>query len=164
MARILLLHGEKNWDGQVKDYLELGGYEVMEEKLAKSESIGIKIQLASAILLECSQVEPHMEVCQKLRGITDKPILILADYGEEWEKVKMFRSGADDYLVRPYLQTELMARIRAHIDCYMRLTQSFGVIKVRDMVINAFARKVYIKNELIPLRLKDRPGPLPEAM
>ena len=155
MARILLLHGEKNWDGQVKDYLELGGYEVMEEKLEKSESIGIKIQLASAILLECSQVEPHMEVCQKLRGITDKPILILADYGEEWEKVKMFRSGADDYLVRPYLQTELMARIRAHIDCYMRLTQSFGVIKVRDMVINAFARKVYIKNELIPLRLKE---------
>ena len=67
----------------------------------------------------------------------------------------MFRSGADDYLVRPYLQTELMARIRAHIDCYMRLTQSFGVIKVRDMVINAFARKVYIKNELIPLRLKE---------
>ena len=81
--------------------------------------------------------------------------MVITDNLNEWDKVKMFQAGADDYLVSPYMQTELMARIRAHINFYHRLTGPHGIITVRELVINAFAREVYLKGQQVFLRLKE---------
>lgn len=155
MDRILLLKGKQCCYSKVKDYLELSGYEVLQGVLEEVDGCKLSFQIAKVILIEGDEIESCIPACVKVRALTNKPIIILSSRGEEWEKVKMFQSGADDYLVSPYLQMELMARIRAHIDRYKRLTQPVGIIRIRDMVINIFTRKVFMCEKYIPLRLKE---------
>ena len=155
MDRVLLLRGNCSWNSKARDYLELSGYEILEENTEGLDNCNLSFQLAKVVLIECDDIEKDSSICRKTRDLTDKPIMILSSQNEEWGKVKMFQSGADDFLASPYLQTELMARIRAHIQCYKRLTQPIGIIKVRDMVINVFTRKVFVDNECIQLRIKE---------
>jgi DNA-binding response OmpR family regulator len=54
-----------------------------------------------------------LEVCQRLRRISDVPILMLTAKGREDDKVLGFTIGADDYLVKPFSPRELVARVKA---------------------------------------------------
>jgi len=57
-----------------------------------------------------------IEVCRRLRQKTETrnlPILMLTARGEESDRIRGLDTGADDYVVKPFSMTELMARIRA---------------------------------------------------
>ena len=54
-----------------------------------------------------------LDVCRELRARGDVPIVILSGRGSETEKVVGLELGADDYLVKPFLTRELIARMRA---------------------------------------------------
>jgi DNA-binding response OmpR family regulator len=59
---------------------------------------------------------PRMDgfsVCQRIREYSDVPIIILTAKGEEQDRVRGLDLGADDYLVKPFSATELLARVRA---------------------------------------------------
>lgn len=163
MERILLLHQDNNCSERTKDYLELGGYEILEgsiegygsDKLLRIDKMKFTFQMVQMILIEGDEITLYSKVCKKLRGMTNKPIIVLSGNGEEWEKIKIFQSGANDYLVSPYLKTELIVRIKAHIECYRRLTKDSGIIQIRGLMINTFERKVYVNNHLVTLRGKE---------
>lgn len=53
------------------------------------------------------------ELCQRLRQITDVPIIMLTARGQDYDKVKGFKLGADDYLVKPFSLRDLAERIGA---------------------------------------------------
>jgi len=57
--------------------------------------------------------------------------------------------------VKPYMQGELLARLQGHIERYKSLTRPFGVIKVEDLEINSFSRRVYLNGIEVDLRLKE---------
>jgi two-component system, OmpR family, KDP operon response regulator KdpE len=54
-----------------------------------------------------------LDLCRKLRLISDVPIIVLSVRGEEPTKVAALDSGADDYVIKPFGMDELLARIRA---------------------------------------------------
>jgi two-component system alkaline phosphatase synthesis response regulator PhoP len=56
-----------------------------------------------------------LEVCRRLRGESDVPILMLTAKGEELDRVVGLELGADDYLTKPFSMRELIARVRALI-------------------------------------------------
>src|SRR5215218_3173564 len=59
---------------------------------------------------------PYMngfEMLQKIREVSDAPVLMLTAKGDEMSKVKGLELGADDYLVKPFSHLELFARIKA---------------------------------------------------
>lgn len=56
-----------------------------------------------------------VEVIRQLRAFTGVPILILSARSDEAQKVDALDSGADDYLTKPFGNSELMARIRVHL-------------------------------------------------
>lgn len=53
------------------------------------------------------------EVVQRIREVSDAPVLMLTARGDEMSKVKGLELGADDYLVKPFSHLELFARIKA---------------------------------------------------
>jgi two-component system KDP operon response regulator KdpE len=55
------------------------------------------------------------EVCRRLRDLSDVPIIFLTARGEIRDVVKGLELGADDYIVKPYDNDELVARVRAHL-------------------------------------------------
>jgi two-component system, OmpR family, KDP operon response regulator KdpE len=54
-----------------------------------------------------------LELCRRLREISDVPIVVLSVRGEEKTKVEALDAGADDYVTKPFGADELLARIRA---------------------------------------------------
>ena len=54
-----------------------------------------------------------LELCRRLRAISEVPIIVLSVRGEEKTKVEALDAGADDYMTKPYGIDELLARIRA---------------------------------------------------
>jgi DNA-binding response OmpR family regulator len=59
---------------------------------------------------------PEMDgwaVLERLRDISDVPVLVLTAHGKETDKVRGLRSGADDYLTKPFANAELLARVEA---------------------------------------------------
>lgn len=155
MHSILLLHEEQRGSSRIQDYVELSGYKVIEGDLECIANYAEILQAVDLILMECDEVRNYFEACEQLRVMTWLPIIVISRCGEEWEKIKMFQAGADDYLVTPYLQAELIARIHAHIERYRRLTRPFGIVEVRDLEINAINRQLRLRGKYIPLRVKE---------
>lgn len=54
-----------------------------------------------------------LELCRRLREMSDVPIIVLSVRGEEKTKVEALDAGADDYVTKPFGMDELLARIRA---------------------------------------------------
>jgi len=54
-----------------------------------------------------------LELCRRLRAISEVPIIVLSVRGEEKTKVEALDCGADDYITKPFGMDELLARIRA---------------------------------------------------
>src|ERR1044071_6759327 len=56
-----------------------------------------------------------LELCRKLRLVSQLPIIVLSVRGEERIKVEALDAGADDYVMKPFGMDELLARIRASL-------------------------------------------------
>jgi two-component system KDP operon response regulator KdpE len=54
-----------------------------------------------------------ISVCERIRGWSDVPIIVLSATGEEKAKIRALDTGADDYVTKPFSMPELEARIRA---------------------------------------------------
>jgi DNA-binding response OmpR family regulator len=69
---------------------------------------------------------------------------------EDIDKIRGLGLGADDYITKPFSPSELVARVKAHIERYERLAGSqtkSNMIKVKEITIDKSARKVYINGE-----------------
>lgn len=155
LYQIFLLHEMLGEYCRIKDYLQLSGYEVLEGDINQIEEYDETIQNVELVLLSCDDAEANFKICEGVREITQVPIIVLSKSDDEWEKIKMFQSGADDYLVEPFSQGELIARIRAHIMRYKRLTRPFGYIQVKDLEIEVFSRRVFVDRKEIIMTLKE---------
>jgi len=97
--------------------LEAGGYQTMhapdgEEAHQMAVEYKPDVILLDWMLPKCSGIE----VCSILRSIEETkytPIIMLTARGAEADKVRGLDIGADDFVVKPYLPSELLARIRA---------------------------------------------------
>ena len=54
-----------------------------------------------------------MELMKEIREVSDVPVIFLSAYGQEETIARAFENGADDYVVKPFSPTELVARIKA---------------------------------------------------
>jgi len=116
-GRILLVEDDKLQAKVTKDYLEANGYEVIWVGNGKSAIKIAKTHPVELILLDL--VLPDMdgkEVCRWLKLNQDTkgiPIMMLTARSSTTEKVTGLKAGADDYLPKPYNESELNARIYA---------------------------------------------------
>lgn len=95
------------------------------------------------------------QVLQKIREISNVPVLMLTAKSDEQDKVSGLRLGADDYLTKPFSINELMARVNSLIRRYTTLNQTSGTetecVALKEMVIDKINRTVSVCN--IPVEL-----------
>ena len=84
-----------------------------------------------------------------LREISHVPILMLTAKGSLEDKVRTLGSGADDYLVKPFVFEELIARIQAKLRRPQLIEES--VLQWRDLSLNSDTREVRRGKELVEL-------------
>ena len=94
--------------------LSSNGYDVIEARNGKDAITAVLREHPDLILLDVNM--PGMsgfEACSKIRMSFGGPIIMVTVRDEEQDKVVAFDSGADDYVVKPFGVSELLARIRA---------------------------------------------------
>lgn len=82
--------------------------------------------------------EDGYEVCRKIRAKSDVPVILITARGEDFEKIMGLDIGADDYIVKPFSPSEVMARVRAVMRRMSKKEkeQSENVISIGNLVIN----------------------------
>ncbi|MEO1038883.1 MAG: phosphate regulon transcriptional regulator PhoB [Pseudomonadota bacterium] len=94
-----------------------------------------------------------IEVCRRLRGRQESrnlPIIMLTARGEEADRIRGLDTGADDYIVKPFLMKEMFARVRAVLR-RIRPGLAEDTVTCGDIVIDRVAHRVVRAEEEIHL-------------
>ena len=92
-----------------------------------------------AVLVITDLALPNMsglELCRRLRAISEVPIIVLSVRGEETTKVEALDAGADDYVTKPFGMDELLARIRATLRRKPESDSKSQILEVGDFHID----------------------------
>ncbi|MET0626087.1 MAG: response regulator transcription factor [Pyrinomonadaceae bacterium] len=99
-----------------------------------------------------------LELCRRLREISQLPIIVLSVRGEEKTKVEALDAGADDYVTKPFGMDELLARVRAQLR-RARDSAAAGapsaVLEAGDFRIDLEARGVSVRDGEVRLTPKE---------
>ena len=115
MSRILIVEDNADLSFGLRNNLEIEGYEVV---VAESGADGIeRARALDPDLVILDLMLPGLDGFRVLRALRGegfiRPILILTARGEEADKVRGLRLGADDYVTKPFALLELLARVEA---------------------------------------------------
>lgn len=152
MNRILIVEDEETIADLEKDYLELSGFEV---EVANDGDVGLKKALEedySLFILDLMLPGVDgFEICKKIRDEKNTPIIMVSAKKDDIDKIRGLGLGADDYMTKPFSPSELVARVKAHLARYDRLTGSAvsqnKIIEIRGLKIDTTARRVWINGE-----------------
>ena len=149
MSKILIIEDDAAIAELEKDYLDLSYIEVAIESDGSSGAAHAVDEDFDLILLDL--MLPGMdgfEICKYIREKKDTPILMVSAKKDDIDKIRGLGLGADDYITKPFSPSELIARVKAHLARYKRLTssgtQENDVIEIRGLKIDKTARRVYI--------------------
>jgi two-component system, OmpR family, KDP operon response regulator KdpE len=94
-----------------------------------------------------------LEICSRLRKMSQSPIIVLSSIGSEKTKITALDLGADDYLVMPFSMEEFLARVRVALRRWVAYKTSplsnNQLILVRDLLINTDSRQVTMRDKVI---------------
>lgn len=161
MKRILIIEDDKNIAELERDYLEANGFEV---KMIDNGDMGLEEALdGNYDLILLDLMLPGMDgfaVCHGIRENKNTPILMVSARRDDIDKIRGLGLGADDYMVKPFSPSELVARVKAHIARYERLTSKGEIpqhhmISINDLEIDIDARRVYVNHTEISLTNKE---------
>ncbi|HEX7175795.1 MAG TPA: response regulator transcription factor [Pyrinomonadaceae bacterium] len=98
-----------------------------------------------------------LELCRRLRQVSQIPIIVLSVRGEEKIKVESLDAGADDYVTKPFGMDELLARVRAQLRRTAALPKSEAspVLEVGDFRVDLEARSVFVRGAEVHLTPKE---------
>ena len=130
--KILIIEDDVNIAALERDYLEANGY------IAKAEYNGNDgLQAALTEDFSCIIVDIMLpgidgfEICRNIRKSKDVPIIMVTAKKEDIDKIRGLGLGADDYIVKPFSPSELVARVSAHINRYERLVSKVSTVLSR---------------------------------
>lgn len=160
MKRILIVEDDMLAAELERDYLEASGYEVEicrdgDEGYHKSESGEYDLLLLDIMLPGMS----GFEICRRIRREQNVPIIMVTAKTEDVDMIRGLGLGADDYIMKPFNPTELVARVRAHIRIHELLLGEAGAeeqeIRYRDMVISVPYRRVTVQGKEVNLKNRE---------
>ncbi len=152
MSKILIIEDDTAIAELEKDYLEINEFDVTLEKDGSSGAARALDEEFDLIILDL--MLPGMdgfEICKLIREKKNTPIIMVSARKDDIDKIRGLGLGADDYMTKPFSPSELVARVKAHLARYQRLTSAGAeaneIIEIRDLVIDKTARRVTIKGE-----------------
>ena len=152
MSKILIIEDEEAIADLEKDYLELSGFEV---EIANRGDVGLEKALKEEydlIILDLMLPEiDGFDICRQVRQEKNIPIIMVSAKKDDIDKIRALGLGADDYMTKPFSPSELVARVKAHMERYNRLVGSGAVkndiIEIRGIKIDKTARRIWVNGE-----------------
>lgn len=114
MTRILVVDDEPLYQHLVRVNMEKEGYDVITAGNGEDALEIVATKNPDLVILDIMM--PRLDgitTCERIRQFSNVPIIILTARGEEQDRVRGLNVGADDYVIKPFSATELIARVRA---------------------------------------------------
>ena len=119
--KILIVDDEREIADLVAVYLKNENFEVLQRYTAQEALKCIEEEKLDLAILDV--MLPGMsgfQICRKIREKYQYPVIMLTAKGEEIDKITGLTLGADDYITKPFLPLELVARVKAQLRRYKR--------------------------------------------
>ena len=134
-AKILIIEDDREIAAIEKDFLEINGFEVdIENDGLAGQKRALSGNYALIILDLMLPGKDGMAICREIRDKIDIPILMVTARMEDSDKIRGLGFGADDYIVKPFSPTEVVARVKSHIARYERLTRNAATPQKNDEI------------------------------
>lgn len=154
MKNILIVDDDSDLRAVLKTYISGEGYSY-EEAATGDKALDILAERSFDLVI-LDVMMPGIdgyETLERLRRNLDTPVILLTARKEEYDKLKGFNVGADDYISKPFSPKELMARVKAILR--RGRTLQTGPLIFGDLEINEVARSVTVRGEKVTLTFKE---------
>ena len=156
MYNILICDDQRDIVNALKIYLAPEGYRLFEAYTGAQALQIVKEQDIHLVLLDIMM--PQMDgitATAKIREFSNVPIILLTAKSETEDKVLGLNVGADDYITKPFVPVEVLARVRSHLRRYDRLgakpAEGTGTITIGGIVLDDSAKTVTVDGEAVSL-------------
>ncbi|REJ09205.1 response regulator transcription factor [Halobacillus trueperi] len=152
MKRILLVDDEKRMLDLLELYLVPHGYEVHKVRSGTEGLEELRIYSYDLVLLDIMMKDMDgMETCRRIRTFSKVPIIMLTAKDQKEDVIRGLKTGADDYITKPFDEEILIARIEA----LLRRENPQSSIQVNGLEWNSDTYELHFGNEEISLTPKE---------
>jgi DNA-binding response OmpR family regulator len=142
--RILVVDDDADIRLLVRSLLERAGYEVQEAEDGKAALRTFYENPPALVILDVTMPEMDgYQTLERLRDLSDVPVIMLTARSQELEKVRGLSAGADDYVPKPFGRQELLARVQA------LLRRSGGRTEVVEAYADEFVEIDYAQRRVV---------------
>jgi DNA-binding response OmpR family regulator len=142
-AEVLVVEDEDDVRRLVRVLLERAGHAVSEAANGVEALRRIQVSQPDLVVLDVSMPElDGWQTLERIRDVSDMPVLMLTARAGELDKVRGLKSGADDYVTKPFGRQELLARVEA------LLRRTSGPPQVRAAYEDGAIRIDYVSREV----------------
>ncbi|WML56630.1 response regulator transcription factor [Neobacillus sp. PS2-9] len=158
VKRILIVEDDKSIAELERDYLEIDGFFV---EIALTGQDGLNKALKEEFdLVLLDLMLPGVDgfqICKTIRTEKDIPVLMVSAKKQNVDKIRGLGLGADDYIVKPFSPSELVARVKAHLSRYERLKGKDvqNEIIILGLRIDQASRRVFVNNHEVIFTTKE---------
>ena len=156
MYNILICDDQPDIVNALKIYLAPEGYQLFEAFTGKQAVDIVKNNEIHLILMDVMM--PGMDgiaATSKIREFSNAPIILLTAKSETEDKVLGLNVGADDYITKPFVPVEVLARVRSQLRRYATLGSkpepNSGIITVGNVTLDDRTKSVSVDGESVPL-------------
>lgn len=155
-ATIMIIDDEEQMRKLIRAFLEKEGYNVV-EATDGVHALSL-LDRTSPQLLLVDVMMPYMDgftFAREVKRTSSLPIIFLSAKGEEWDKIQGLKLGGDDYIVKPFLPGELLARVESVLRRSYQQKMKADILKVGPIIIDNEAHTVSINGQTLNLTLKE---------
>ncbi len=147
-THLLLIDDDLALGQLLTEYAAQEGFRV---SVAATGELGLRMidrEQVGLVILDVMLPRMHgFEVLEQIRRLSDVPVVMLTTRGSTSDRVHGLRSGADDYLPKPFDPDELLARVRTILRRVQPHEGRLGYLRVDDVELDARSRRVYSDGE-----------------
>jgi len=145
LPKVVVVDDDANIRELVRLYLEDEGYEIIQKSNGEEALEYVENHVVDLVIMDIMM--PKMDgwdLCANLREFGEMPILMITAKGESTDRIKGFKLGTDDYLVKPFDPVELVLRVKALLKRYRIATSS--TIKLGSITLDQKSYHVIYKD------------------
>ena len=153
-TKLLIIDDDQKLVEAMALYLTKAGYEVFTAAGGRDGLQKLYHHQPDLVLLDIMM--PGLsgwEVCERIREVSNVPVIMLTARGQEADRVKGLQMGADDYVTKPFGLRELEARIQAVLRRTASLpsTETAVIYSDENLTVNLAERRVLVRGEWVAL-------------
>ena len=153
---ILVVDDDKRMRKAIVDFFTYRNYKMIEAGDGK-EALDIFEKFADTIDLILLDImmpgKDGIMVLGEVRELSDIPVILLTAKDKETDQITGFRQGADDYVIKPFSPTLLVARVESVLKRTKK--QGYEVLKEGELLIDPLKRQIFINEKEVYLSLKE---------